>query len=40
MSFTNKTPNYELPQYVAEDKPTYLGDFNEAMAGADSKVDL
>lgn len=38
MSFTNKTPNYELPQYVAEDKPTYLGDFNEAMGKIDTNM--
>lgn len=35
MAYTNKTVNYELPQYVADDKPTYLGDFNSAM----SKID-
>ncbi len=35
MSYTNKTPNYELPQYVADDKPTYLGDFNGAMKKID-----
>ena len=35
MAYTNKTVNYDLPQYVADDKPTYLGDFNSAM----SKID-
>lgn len=36
MSFTNKTPNYNLPQYVAADKPTYLTDFNGAMSAIDT----
>ena len=31
MSSTNKTPNYGLPQYIDTDKPTFLGDFNDAM---------
>lgn len=31
MSSTNKTPNYSLPQYIDTDKPTFLGDFNDAM---------
>lgn len=35
MPFTNQTPNYGLPQYIATDKPTYLGDAN----GAYSKLD-
>lgn len=33
---TNKTANYELPQFVGTDKPTWLGDFNEAMADIDA----
>lgn len=36
MSFTNRTPNYNLPQYVAADKPTYLTDFNGAMSAIDA----
>ena len=32
---TNKTANYELPQFVGTDKPTWLGDFNEAMSDID-----
>lgn len=32
---TNKTANYELPQFVGTDKPTWLGDFNTAMATID-----
>lgn len=38
MSYTNKTPNYNLPQYVADDKPTYLGDFNKAMLDIDTNM--
>lgn len=38
MSFTNTTPNYELPQYVADDKPTYLGDFNKSMLDIDTAL--
>ena len=38
MSYTNQTPNYELPQYVADDKPTYLGDFNKAMLDIDTNM--
>ena len=33
---TNATTNYELPQFVGTDKPTWLGDFNEAMSDIDS----
>lgn len=36
MAYTNKTANYELPQYVPTDKPTYLEDFNGAMFTIDS----
>ena len=38
MSFTNKTPNFELPQYTADDKPTFLGDFNQAMLKIDTTM--
>ena len=38
MSATNSTPNYDLPQYVATDKPTYLGDFNKAMLDIDTNM--
>ena len=31
MGYTNKTSHYELPQYVANDKPRQLGDFNAAL---------
>lgn len=40
MSATNSTPNYGLPQYVADDKPTYLGDFNKAMLDIDSNMKI
>lgn len=33
---TNATTNYELPQFVGTDKPTWLGDFNEAMSDIDT----
>lgn len=33
---SNKTANYELPQFVGTDKPTWLGDFNEAMSDIDA----
>lgn len=33
---TNKTANYELPQFVGTDKPTWLGDFNGAMLAIDT----
>lgn len=38
MSYTNKTTHYELPQYVATDKPKYLTDFNETMAAIDTQM--
>lgn len=36
MASTNKTPNYALPQFIAQDKPTWLGDVNGAMAAIDT----
>lgn len=36
MSFTNKTPNYNLPQWLGTDKPSYLVDFNNAFSGIDT----
>ena len=38
MASTNTTANYGLPQYVANDKPTYLGDFNAAMLSIDTAI--
>lgn len=35
-SSTNKTTNYKLPQFVGTDKPTWLGDVNQAMADIDA----
>lgn len=38
MSSTNKTPNYDLPQFVANDVPSWLGDFNQAMSKIDTQM--
>ena len=38
MSSTNKTPYYELPQFVGTDIPTWLGDFNGAMSDIDTAL--
>lgn len=38
MSYTNKTTHYELPQYLATDKPKYLTDFNETMQAIDAQM--
>lgn len=38
MSATNHTTNYNLPQYVSTDKPTYLVDFNTAMRDIDTAI--
>lgn len=38
MSATNSTPNYELPIFEASDKPTWQGDFNEAMNKIDTAI--
>ena len=35
-SSTNKTANYDLPQFVGTDKPTWLGDINQAMYDIDA----
>lgn len=35
MAYTNRTPNFQLPQYIGTDKPTYMGDFNSAMSTID-----
>lgn len=39
MTATNKTENYQLPIYVASDKPTYLGDWNNTMNKLDAAID-
>lgn len=36
MGASLETPNYKLPQYVADDRPSYLGDWNGAMGIIDS----
>lgn len=33
---TNKTANYNLPQFIGTDKPTWLGDINQAMFDIDA----
>lgn len=38
MASTNKTPNYDLSQYVGTDKPTYLGDYNSDMSKIDTAM--
>ena len=35
---TNETTNYDLPQFVGNDKPTWLGDFNSAMSDIDTAI--
>lgn len=35
---TNETTNYDLPQFVGSDKPTWLGDFNTAMSDIDTAI--
>lgn len=38
MGYTNTTAHYELPQYVATDKPKYLTDFNQTMEAIDTQM--
>lgn len=38
MSFTNKTENYNLPQWLPDDKPTFLEDMNGAYREIDSQM--
>lgn len=38
MAHTNNTPHYELPQFIASDKGTWLGDLNEAFLKIDSQM--
>lgn len=35
MGSTNKTTTYKLPQWIGSDKPTFLGDFNDAFLKID-----
>lgn len=36
MSHTNKTPNYDLPQFIGTDKASWLGDLNPAFSAIDA----
>lgn len=38
MASTNKTTHYDLSQYVASDKPTYLTDYNGDMSAIDTGI--
>lgn len=38
MSSTNKTPNYNLSQFTADDKPAWLGDYNSDMQKIDAQM--
>ena len=38
MSSTNKTTNYNLPQFIGTDKPTWLGDWNSTMNAIDTAL--
>lgn len=40
MSHTNSTANYNLPQFVGSDKPTWLTDVNGAMSAIDTQMKL
>lgn len=39
MSYTNKTANYELPQWVGTDRPSFTTDFNNAFATIDEALN-
>ena len=36
--YSNQTPNYDLPQYVGTDYPSWLTDFNESMSKIDTAL--
>lgn len=38
MSHTNSTTNYNLPQFIGTDKPTWLNDVNSAMSAIDTQM--
>ena len=38
MAFTKRTPNADLPQWEADDKPSWMGDMNLAMARIDAYI--
>jgi hypothetical protein len=37
MAHSMSTPNKQLPQFADDDKPSWLGDFNEAMVKIDAE---
>lgn len=39
MSHTNKTPNYDLPQFIGTDKASWLGDLNPAFLAIDTGME-
>lgn len=39
MGYTNKTSHYDLPQWIASDKPSWLGDMNAAFLTIDSELE-
>ena len=38
MSHTNQTANYELPQFLGTDKPSWLNDINPSMLAIDTAI--
>lgn len=38
MGYSEETPNYHLPQYIGGDRPSYLGDWNQAMGIVDGAM--
>lgn len=38
MGATNHTANYDLPQWIGTDKPTFLGDMNDAFLKIDTQM--
>jgi len=40
MAHTNSTANYNLPQWIGSDKPTFLGDLNSAFTEIDSQLKV
>lgn len=39
MANTNSTPNYQLPLFIPEDKPSWLGSWNDAMSKIDAGIN-
>ena len=39
MASTNKTSHYDLSQFIANDKPTFLGDYNNDMSKIDTGIN-